>query len=399
MVDSGLRSADCTALRSIKGKRESCDVCFRTSKICKICPMVDDRMVNSWKARRNSLAGKAQTPSSAFEMISCFETLMYSTFTIPTHTQQHVAHCPKTMAPIRRYLRITKYSVLEVRIYPEKPSDAPWLLSTRDPVLARVIEEVRPLVLPKLREENENARKKGGKKKKGIRDVASQEDFEVVMFLTEGLTRHSLITKQKSFGDKPKIRSTGNKLTGWLNGANDRENPITLEDEGEVPIGLREEAGDEPGLRDLSLADGANGASKRKADDEEEEADNEALFVSSDDEVTFQTQRAAPVKRRKGTRQQTKTRGSNNNEEAETGSGNEAAAADDDDEHDDDKKKLALKTTYDGFSIYGRILCLIVKRKGKKAAPGTVSGGSQMMEEWVSTQVAQEAGLMDDDEG
>jgi hypothetical protein len=296
------------------------------------------------------------------------------------------------MAPIRRYLRITKYSVLEVRIYPEKPSDAPWLLSTRDQVLARVIEEVRPLVLPKLREENENARKKGGKKKKGIRDVASQEDFEVVMFLTEGLTRHSLITKQKAFGNKPKIQSTGNKLTGWLNGANDKENPITLEDDGQAPEGLRQEDEDEPGLRDLSLADESNVTGKRKADDGEDEAGNEALFVSSDDEVTFQTQRAAPVKRRKGTRQQKKTPGSN--EDAETGSGNEAAADDD----NDDKKKLALKTTYDGFSIYGRILCLIVKRKGKKAAPGAVSGGSQMMEEWVSTQVAQETGLMDDDE-
>jgi hypothetical protein len=304
------------------------------------------------------------------------------------------------MAPIRRYLRITKYSVLEVRIYPEKPSDAPWLLSTRDPVLTRVIEEVRPLVLPKLREENENARKKGGKKKKGIRDVASQEDFEVVMFLTEGLTRHSLITKQKQFGNKPKIQSTGNKLTGWLNGANNSENPITLEDDGGVPEGLRDEDGDEPGLRDLNLADGDNGAAKRKADEENEyhDNDNEALFVSSDDEVTFQTQRAAPLKRRKGTRQQKNTRGSN--EDAETGSGNEAVAAvaDEDEDEDDDKKKLALKTTYDGFSIYGRILCLIVKRKGKKAAPGTVGGGSQMMEEWVSTQVAQETGLMDDDE-
>jgi len=318
-----------------------------------------------------------------------------SAFAAPTSTQQHVAHCAETMAPIRRYLRITKYSVLEVRIYPEKPSDAPWLLSTRDPVLARVIEEVRPLVLPKLREENENARKKGGKKKKGIRDVASQEDFEVVMFLTEGLTRHSLITKQKAFSNKPKLQSTGNKLTVWLNGANNSENPITLEDDGEVPEGLREEAGDEPGLRDLSLADGDNGAAKRKADHEEEEAGNEALFVSSDDEVTFQTQRAAPVKRRKGARPQKNTRGSSNDDEdAETGSGNEAAASAGE---DDDKKKLGLKTTYDGFSIYGRILCLIVKRKGKKAAPGTMGGGSQMMEEWVSTQVAQETGLMDDD--
>lgn len=285
------------------------------------------------------------------------------------------------MAPIRRYLRITKYSVLEVRIYPEKPSDTPWLLSTRDPVLSRVIEEVRPKVLPKLREENENAKKKGGKKKKGIRDVASQEDFEVVMFLTEGLTRHSLITKQKQFTKKPKIQSTGNRLTGWLNNS---ENPITLEDNDDAPEGLREEVEDEPALGDIpELTE--NG--KRKKDDELE--DDDPLFVSSDDEGTFQTQRVAPSKRRKGTKRQGNR--VDRDEEAET----EADV-------EDDKKKLALNTTYDGFSIYGRILCLIVKRKGKKTTQGALGapvGGSQMMEHWVSTQVAQEAGLQDDDEG
>lgn len=41
-------------------------------------------------------------------------------------------------------------------------------------MLPRVIEAVRPLVLPKLREENENANKKGkGKKKRGVRDVVA----------------------------------------------------------------------------------------------------------------------------------------------------------------------------------------------------------------------------------
>jgi len=302
----------------------------------------------------------------------------------PIHLFSRIQTCSTLhiMAPIRRYLRITKYSVLEVRIYPEKPSDTPWLLSTRDPVLSRVIEEVRPKVLPKLREENENAKKKGGKKKKGIRDVASQEDFEVVMFLTEGLTRHSLITKQKQFTKKPKIQSTGNKLTGWLNNS---ENPITLEDNDDAPEGLREEVEDDPALGDIpELTE--NG--KRKKDDEQE--DDDPLFVSSDDEGTFQTQRVAPSKRRKGTKRQG-NRVDRDDEEAEA----EA-------EVEDDKKKLALNTTYDGFSIYGRILCLIVKRKGKKtaqSAPGAPVGGSQMMEHWVSTQVAQEAGLQDDDEG
>lgn len=53
---------------------------------------------------------------------------------------------------------------------------------------------------------------------------------------------------------------------------------------------------------------------------------------------------------------------------------------------EDDKKKMAMATTYDGFSIYGRVLCLVVKKRhvvGKQA-------GEAMMENWVaSTQVEQ----------
>jgi hypothetical protein len=75
------------------------------------------------------------------------------------------------MAPIRRYLRITKYSVLECRIYLDNPALAhTWLLNPRKPVLPRVIESVRPYVLPKLREERERSRKRSTKKK-GIKDV------------------------------------------------------------------------------------------------------------------------------------------------------------------------------------------------------------------------------------
>ena len=75
------------------------------------------------------------------------------------------------MAPIRRYLRITKYSVLECRIYLDNPALVQsWLINPRNPVLPRVIESIRPLVLPKLREENERAKGKGGKKK-SVKDV------------------------------------------------------------------------------------------------------------------------------------------------------------------------------------------------------------------------------------
>ena len=83
------------------------------------------------------------------------------------------------MAPIRRYLRITPYSVLECRIYLDDPADAQrWLLRARDPALPRVIASVTPLVLPKLREENERSKGRGkgkgngkGKKDKGVKDV------------------------------------------------------------------------------------------------------------------------------------------------------------------------------------------------------------------------------------
>jgi len=79
------------------------------------------------------------------------------------------------MAPIRRYLRITKYSVLEVRIYLENPALAQsWLLNPRDPVLPRVIESVRPLVLPKLREERDRERSNRKNKKRSIKDVVTE---------------------------------------------------------------------------------------------------------------------------------------------------------------------------------------------------------------------------------
>lgn len=80
------------------------------------------------------------------------------------------------MAPLRRYLRITKYSVLECRIYLDNPALAQsWLLNPRNPILPKVIESVRPLVLPKLREEKERERaKKKSSKKKTIKDVVVQ---------------------------------------------------------------------------------------------------------------------------------------------------------------------------------------------------------------------------------
>lgn len=90
------------------------------------------------------------------------------------------------MAPIRRYLRITKYSVLECRVYLDNPALAQaWLLNPRDPVLPRVIDAVRPFVLPKLREERERSRKKSTKKR-GIKDTVAQGTFDCRPYLGNG---------------------------------------------------------------------------------------------------------------------------------------------------------------------------------------------------------------------
>jgi len=61
----------------------------------------------------------------------------------------------------------------------------------------------------------------------------------------------------------------------------------------------------------------------------------------------------------------------------------------------DDKKKLGMRTLYDGFSIYGRILCLMIKRRGGRVSAGAASS-QQLMENWISTQAAQE-GIVDED--
>ncbi|BCS24153.1 uncharacterized protein APUU_40597A [Aspergillus puulaauensis] len=146
------------------------------------------------------------------------------------------------MAPIRRYLRISKFSVLECRIYLEDPSDTRWLLDSRDPVMPRIFASIRPLVLPKLREENERlfARKKG----KPVKDVIAEDDFEVALFLRESRTRHSLLTRHKNF-DEPENKS---KRTGYLEGKGGQPDTgilVESDSESELNINAIPQAGSE----------------------------------------------------------------------------------------------------------------------------------------------------------
>ncbi|KAL8994602.1 MAG: hypothetical protein Q9188_007018 [Gyalolechia gomerana] len=258
------------------------------------------------------------------------------------------------MPPIRRYLRITQYSVLECRIYLDKPADAHrWLLNERSPVLPRVIESVRPLVLPKLREENAKAKSGKGGKKKGWKDVVvegtyEENDFEVVVFLTETSSRHAILHKKKrAKTEKPRLGSIDGKLTG----EGTRDVPVEITDALEPPV-PREESQEEK-MPDLASIPATN--------DEDGRVHDEELFVSD-----------------KGSRRSKVVPG-------------------DQGPDTDDKKKLALRTSYDGFSIYGRILCLVVKRRGNAKGKDLAGGAGQaMMEEWITSTQMVEGQMMDE---
>ncbi|CAG8921104.1 unnamed protein product [Penicillium salamii] len=236
------------------------------------------------------------------------------------------------MAPIRRYLRISKYSVLECRIYLDSPSDSRWLLNPRDPVLPRVIAAIQPLVLPKLREENQRlfSRKKG----KPVKDVITEDDFEIAIFLRESRTRHSLLTRNKTFhghgaqDNNPDMEAKSEhdpEMAAHTSGSVNGE--IMIESDSE-PEGLH----DIPESTDDTVT--ASGRPKRKPKPKNDKVDLDDL----------------------------------------TGS---------------DEKKLRFSTHYESFNICGWVLCLLITRKGDKTKPSAATSETNrqpLMEEWISTQ-------------
>jgi hypothetical protein len=197
---------------------------------------------------------------------------------------------------------------------------------------------------------------------------AYADDFEVSIFLTETSTRHSLLTKQKHFRDinavKPKAGATNDTAIEVDEG---------LSVETDVRI-LREDTDDDmAGLRDIPTAEAIDvekAASQRRrpkrrrvtGSDEDEDVDS--LFVDHDDvdELEDDTQSAGDVAK------------------------SSRAIATGEEEHEDDKKKMVMNTSYDGFAIYGRVLCLVVKkRETRKGRQGAGSGGQAMMEEWITS--------------
>ena len=159
------------------------------------------------------------------------------------------------------------------------------------------------------------------------------DDFEVSIFLTDVSAPHAILTRQKRFEEPSGPDAAGT-----------RARPVDVDDAAPVPH-IRRESSDEDKV-DLDAIPLGRDAAGRTAD--------EAVAVPDSDEDG-------------------------------PGRGSPAAASD-----ADDKKKLGLTTSYEGFQIYGRILCLIVTRTGGPRAAqtpaGTGGGGGQaMMEEWIAS--------------
>lgn len=212
-------------------------------------------------------------------------------------------------------------------------------------------------------------REKGSRLMQWLRNT---DDFEVSIFLTETSTSHAMLTKQKTFSTKPRLQSNTKKLTDWIGGAN-TDTAIRVDEGDEVPAVLLEED-EEVTLEDIPEVDTAATRlrGKRARNTEDNEEDDEHIFVQSEDDPD---EDLAPRRRKK------------------------TKVVDETSKEEEDKKKLGINTAYEGFSIYGRILCLIVKRKGVKKSAGGNTSGTQMLENWVSTQADNEGALDDVEDG
>ena len=239
----------------------------------------------------------------------------------------------------------------------DNPSDIPrWLTrsSTTSTPLQRILSAIRPLVLPKLREENERARGSKSKKKKGAtKDTVIGEDFEVSVFLTErgagggGSVGHAVCVRSRE------MKGEG---VGVVEIAEEEDEEG--ERLGDIPA--------EEGSVEVKREDGTEGMPVELPDGDGDDDDDEGEAFDQMNPMTSRQRRRVAMRR-------------------------------DGEGEDEKKKKGAFDTTYEGFGIYGRILCLVVKRRGTGAKGGReLAGGAgqAMMEEWIGTQIRQH-----DDEG
>lgn len=182
------------------------------------------------------------------------------------------------------------------------------------------------------------------------------------------------------FKDKPRIQSNSGKLTNWLTtGTSDQ--PLVINEDATEPIVIREEEDSVPiNLADIPEASVPEEQSRRSTRKKSTRVDQAVDSLSDNDGLDLFVPKPSPGELKDKT---------SKSGEAENG---------DDEPSEGDKKKAGLKTSYDGFSIYGRILCLVVKRRGVRHPAGASGATSSqaMLENWVSTQAMAEP--LDDEE-
>lgn len=195
------------------------------------------------------------------------------------------------------------------------------------------------------------------------------DDFEVAIFLTEASARHAILRKEKRVkSEKARLGTEERRLTG----PGTRDVPVEIGDEGGADL-IREESLEEKEINFTDIPT-VQDDDRRSESSQDGGGDEQDLFFSDKSQVEdSQAGNASRSLRRK------------------------TAPPLIDDVGEDDKKKMALNTTYDGFSIYGRILCLVVKRRGVAEGKGLAGGAGQaMMEEWIASTQMGEGQTMDD---
>jgi hypothetical protein len=168
------------------------------------------------------------------------------------------------------------------------------------------------------------------------------------------------------------MQSNSTKLINETN-----EEPVDVDVDNDLPIRVEDDS-DEDGLR---LADIPTADTARRSKRQRNNSDIVQEVVASDDddagsaiEIDSDAEPPPPKRLRR------------------------PGALDDDDQDgdgDDDKKKLTMDVTFEGFAIYGRVLCLVVKKRDRKAqgtsggrAADSAANGQARMENWItSTQI------------
>ncbi len=273
----------------------------------------------------------------------------------------------------------------------------------------------------------------------------ASDDFEVSIFLTETTSRHSLLYKHKIFRDKTqtKLVSNSSRMTGGAS----RDAPIDVEDR-DLQVELPAQEGEEAAAAgkinddDNDNDDASNSVPGLLYEDSDEDEPGLLLdSIPAIDETgaaALETQEEPEMRRSKRRRHEPKAVVIDASDESDRGEerATSSAGEEEGDEGGTDgppakkrrdqgetsrttdgdaggsgkTKKLAMDISYEGFAIYGRVLCLVVKRReasgsrGGSSGPignaraqrttatsssGDAGGGAQaMMESWIaSTQV------------